>query len=151
MMIIDVIRKAGDEHEIFFLVSAYVEAVRYCDKLKNFPEHMWHLPLAGTLDLETRAESLESELGNSSQDRSERERLIVREAADIFAAALHRLRVLRQAQPLRQEYVENSSRPLRTDKDHSTATSIVPGPSRQSATVSNPGFLAKLSDSPSSL
>jgi len=151
MMIIDVIRQAGDEHEIFFLVSAYIEAVRHCDKLKTLPEHMWTLPLAGTDDLETRTEGLESKLDGPSQPLPERERLIVCEAVDIFAAALYRLHALEQATPHRQESVENSSCPPRTDADQVAAARLVREASRQSTTVSNSGFARKLSDSPSSL
>lgn len=114
MMIIDVIREASDEYEIFFLLTAYVEAVRYCDKLKNQPEYMRLLPLAGTIDLEVRIDKLKSELARPSHDPGDKDRLIVREAADIFDTALHRLHALQEEKSMKSQYVENAGGQRRT-------------------------------------
>lgn len=87
MMITDAIREASTEHEIQFLLTAYVEAVRYCDKLDILPGSMKDLPLAGVDDLKARVEGLKAGLGGTN----DRDRLVVSEAMAIFAAALERL------------------------------------------------------------
>jgi hypothetical protein len=87
MMIIDAIRDASTEHEIQFLLTAYVEAVRYCDKLDILPGGMKDLPLAGVDDLKARVDGLKAGLGGMN----DRDRLVVREAMVIFTVALARL------------------------------------------------------------
>ena len=91
MLIIDVIREANNEHEIYFLLTAYVEAVRYCDKLNILPDPMRELPFIGMEDVRARIEVLGSELGKPSREAEGRDYDIVREALAIFAAALNRL------------------------------------------------------------
>ena len=41
-MITDVIREAKSEHEIYFLLTAYLEAIHFSDKLKPQPELAGH-------------------------------------------------------------------------------------------------------------
>lgn len=91
MMIIDAIREASTKHEIYFFLTCYVDAVRYCDKLGHFPEPMRDLPFRGTEDLKTRIEALESRFGASSGMTDDRSSPIIRESLDIFGAALDRL------------------------------------------------------------
>lgn len=91
MMIIDAISEASTEHEIYFLLTCYVEAVRYCDKLGNLPEPMRVLPLRGTDDLSARVEALMFRFEEPSGMPDGRNFRIIREAVDIFGAALDRL------------------------------------------------------------
>ena len=101
MLIVDVIREAANEHEIYFLLTSYVEAVRYCDKLTILPDPMRELPFVGMEDVRARIEALRDELGRPSREAGRRDHDIVREAMAIFTVALDRLvslkgRTLRQ-------------------------------------------------------
>ena len=80
----------------FFLLTAYVESVRYCDKLRTLPEDFTRLPLTGIGDVQTRLEGFNVELEEIMGRGNGKEQLILREAADIFGAALDRLRWLDQ-------------------------------------------------------
>ena len=91
MMIADVLRNATTEHEIYFLLTAYVEAVRFCDKLNDVPEHMASLPLAGIDDVRSRFKKLVPELDAASKRLDHKACETIREALHIFGAALHRL------------------------------------------------------------
>ncbi len=94
MMINDVIRDAATEHEIYFLLTAYVEAVRYCDKLNHLPEAMGNLPLAGMDDVRLRIEKLKTGLGKPHPELAGEDHAMIKEAMDIFETALNRLRSL---------------------------------------------------------
>lgn len=96
MMISDVILEANTEYEIYFLLTAYVESVRYCDKLSTLPENFTRLPLTGIGDVRTRLEGFGLALEKPSSSAHGRERVTLREAADIFGAALDRLQWLDQ-------------------------------------------------------
>jgi hypothetical protein len=91
MIFIDAIREASTEHEIYFLLTCYVEAIRYCDTLRHFPEPMRDLPIRGTSDLKTRMDALKFRFGEPSGMPDDRSFLIVKETFDIFGAALDRL------------------------------------------------------------
>lgn len=95
MLIVDVIREADNEHEIYFLLTAYVEAVRYCDPLHHLPEIVRELPFNGVEDVNVRAESLRAIL-ESSEAPDDKIRLVLAEALGIFAVARHRLETLRE-------------------------------------------------------
>jgi hypothetical protein len=87
MTILEVIREAGTEHEIYFLLTSYVEAVRYCDKFHTLPHPMRDLPFAGIEDVRRRVERLRAGI-----DRTDvLDRPVIGEAAEIFAIALDRL------------------------------------------------------------
>ena len=83
MMIIDAIREASTEQEVYFLLTCYVDAVRYCDKLCNLPGPMRDLPFTGMDDLKARVEALKFRFTENL--------LIINEALAIFGAALDRL------------------------------------------------------------
>lgn len=91
MMIADAIRNAASEHEIYFFLTAYLEAVRYCDKLNNAPEHMTSLPLAGIDDVRSRFKKLAAELDTASKSLDHKACETIRGVLHIFGAALHRL------------------------------------------------------------
>jgi hypothetical protein len=96
MLIVDVIREAENEHEIYFLLTSYVEAVRYCDKLTILPDPMRELPFVGMEDVQARIEALRGELGEPSREADRRDRDIVTEAMAIFNVALDRLVSLKE-------------------------------------------------------
>ena len=90
-MIADVIRNASTEHEIYFLLTTYVEAVRSCDQVHGMPEHITRLPLAGIDDVRSRFRKLVSELDTASKRLDHKACETIRDALHVFAAALHRL------------------------------------------------------------
>jgi hypothetical protein len=92
MTLNDVIREANNEHEVYFLLTSYVETVRYCDKLSCLPPPVRELPLDGLEDVRNRIGGLKAEL--SAPDVDENSRLVVKEAADLFDEALNRLQWL---------------------------------------------------------
>ena len=87
----DVIREATNEHEVYFLLTAYVEAVRHGDLLSSLPGQVRELPLRGLDDVRTRVDGLRAELGST---RNTRTRVIVAESTEIFSEALNRLQCL---------------------------------------------------------
>jgi len=95
MSITDVIREAANEHEIYFLLTSYVEAVRHCDPLHHLPGVVRELPFNGVEDVSVRARSLRAVLESPSA-LDDKIRLVLAEAHGIFAAARHRLEMLRK-------------------------------------------------------
>jgi len=101
MFITDALRGAADEHQIFFLLNAYVEAVHYCDPLHRLPGFITALPIAGLADVRGRAEQLrrivESPAGADPAIQS-----VLAEALGILTAAAERLETLSEekASPL---------------------------------------------------
>jgi hypothetical protein len=98
MLIIDVIRETINEHEIYFLLTSYVEAVRYCDPLHHLPEAVTDLPFVSAEDVSLRIGKLRA-LQESLEARGDGVRLIVAEALGIFAAAARRLESIRGESP----------------------------------------------------
>lgn len=47
MMLVDVIHQADTEHEINFLLTAYVESLRWGDQISLLSERITTLPLGG--------------------------------------------------------------------------------------------------------
>ena len=97
MTIHDVIREANSEHEVYFLLTAYVEAVRYGDLLSCLPQQARELPLKGMDDVRVRVDELRAELGGAPAT-GEKSRVIVKETAEIFGEALNRLQWLQWEQ-----------------------------------------------------
>src|SRR5262245_24972653 len=93
MTINDVIREAKSEHEVYFLLTAYVEAVRYVDKMSLLPASVRELPLNGMDDVKARFDGLKAELSRRDDSRS---LAVVKESADILGDALARLQWLEQ-------------------------------------------------------
>ena len=96
MTINDVIREARSEHEVYFLLTAYVEAVRYVDRMSFLPASVRELPLNGVDDVKARYDGLRAELGQLSHGDDSRSLAIVKESADILGDALARLQWLEQ-------------------------------------------------------
>jgi hypothetical protein len=92
MTLNDVIREANNEHEVYFLLTSYVETVRYCDKLSCLPAPVRELPLDGLEDVKNRIGGLKAELSAPNADENSRQ--VVKEAADLFDEAVNRLQWL---------------------------------------------------------
>lgn len=91
MLIKDAIREANTEHEIFFLLTAYVEALGYCDKLNLLPWQMRDLPVAGADDVKARVYGLHLRLHGLNPDSDTAIRSAIHEALEILNTALRRL------------------------------------------------------------
>ena len=90
MIIRDAIERAGNEHEIFFLLAAYVEAVRCGDQLNLLPWQMRDLPLAGTDDIKMRLHSLQLSLQRIASDVGNKDHCLIEEAITVYQAVLRR-------------------------------------------------------------
>ena len=90
----NVILDADSEHEIYFLLTSYVEALRYCRQLHCLPGAVARLPLAGLDDVRMRFSALAVSLADASRPLDQRARAALTEAACVFGAALHRLSAL---------------------------------------------------------
>lgn len=104
MLMRDAIQQANTEHEIFFLLTAYVEAVGYCDKLQLLPWQMRDLPLAGADDVKARISGLHLRLHSMTPDVDGRVHLVVNEALEVLNAALRRLASLQVDKALDLSY-----------------------------------------------
>ena len=93
----NVILDADSAHEIYFLLTSYVEAVRYCGQLDCMPRAVPRLPLAGLDDVRVRFSALAVALADTSRPLDQRTRVALTEAACVFGAALHRLSALEMA------------------------------------------------------
>ena len=92
MPLIDVIAESKAEYEIYFLLTAYLESVRFCDKFRLLPDHITGLPLKGPADLRRRYEDLASELTGNSVQFAGRPAAIIKEALDVFSTGLCQLK-----------------------------------------------------------
>lgn len=93
-MITDVIRDAESEHQIYFLLTAYLEAVRYSDKLNLLPDTVTRLPIASMADVKARFEHLFIVLDCESKGLNDRVCMVLKEALHIFSTAINRLESL---------------------------------------------------------
>ena len=94
MDITDVIRDANSEYVIFFLLSAYIDALRFCNCL---PARLTSLPLTGIHDVGTRYQSLVAERDSASRKADDKVDVLIKEALHVFGTALHRLALLHAA------------------------------------------------------
>ena len=104
MLIRDAIQQANTEHEIFFLLTAYVEAVGDCDKLQLLPWQMRDLPLAGADDVKARIYGLHLRLRGMTPNADGRVHIVVNEALEVFNTALRRLASLQADKALDLSY-----------------------------------------------
>lgn len=93
-MITDVIREAKSEHEIYFLLTAYMEAIQFSDKLSFVPAAGEHLPVDSMHGVRTRFEQFIVELDRASKALNHDACLVIKEAMLIFNTALNRLETL---------------------------------------------------------
>jgi hypothetical protein len=98
MLMIDVMRRLNTEHEISFLLTAYIETLQFYDSAKRLPPGVGVLPLRGAEDIEARfTELLGAELCGLARSHCDTQGAIAREATEIFGAAYTRLQTLRPA------------------------------------------------------
>ena len=100
MPIKDAIRGLNTEHEIFFLLTAYIEALGFCDDRCLLPWQTRDLPLAGSEDVKARIDGLRFQLFNVASDANDATRFVIEETIDIFDVALRRLALLKASYSL---------------------------------------------------
>ena len=96
MRITDVIADAGTDHEILFLLTAYLESVRFGDKFSLLPQHITRLPLNGIVDVRVRFRDLRAELDRTPGLGWSNARALVKEALVVFGTGIDRLTFLGQ-------------------------------------------------------
>lgn len=97
-MFADTIRSANTEHEIYFLLTSYIEAVQSCEKPCRVSDHLTRLPLNGTADVRERFDHLMIELDAASKRLDDNACGVISEAVHILGCALNRLSVLDEQQ-----------------------------------------------------
>lgn len=93
-MITDVIREAKSEHEIYFLLTAYLEAIYFSDKLNLQSDLADILPIASMEKVRERFVQFIVELDRASKGLNHNACLVIKEAMLIFNTALNRLELL---------------------------------------------------------
>jgi hypothetical protein len=94
MLITRVIGEAADEHQVHFLVNAYLEAVRYCDPMGLMPAAIRELPFGGIEDAAARVRTIGFML-ETKELANDQARVVAKEALGILIAARRRLESLR--------------------------------------------------------
>jgi hypothetical protein len=91
-MFADIIRNASTEHEVYFLLTSYIESVRSGDKLNcGVSERITGLPLNGSADVKERFKLLLLELDAASKRLDDNACEVIREGMHILSSALIRL------------------------------------------------------------
>ena len=88
-MLADTIRNANTEHEIYSLLTSYIETVRVSKELQVIPEPITRLPLNGVADLRTRFTQLMLELDRASKSLDNNSCTTIKEGVHAQAAADH--------------------------------------------------------------
>jgi hypothetical protein len=102
-MFADKIRSANTEHEIYFLLTAYIEVVRNSRELRcGMPAHIAHLPLDGMADLRSRFDQLMMALDRASKSLDDESCTVIREGVHIVGIALYRLNMLHKQRVTQQ-------------------------------------------------
>src|SRR5262245_32645788 len=91
MMIADVIRQTKTKHEIYLLITAYLETMQFGGENAFVSKSTTILPLAGKEDLQKRFDQLFIDLDNASKALDDHACLTMKEALHIFGSALHQL------------------------------------------------------------
>jgi hypothetical protein len=99
-MIADVIREAKSEHEIYFLLTAYLEAIHFSDKSNLQPDLADILPITSMEQVRKRFEQSVVELDSASKALDHDACLVLKEGMLIFNTALNRLETLAGRQKL---------------------------------------------------
>ena len=93
-MFTDVIRTAESDHEIYFLLTSYAEAVRYECPVEPLPDPITRLPLRGPDDVRERFDQLVPELDAASKRLDDRAVALIKQALYAYGTALGRLKAL---------------------------------------------------------
>jgi hypothetical protein len=101
MTIIDTLGRAGTDHIVFFLLTAYVESLGWYGSAKSyFPARVLRLPVAGLKDVIERVSALRH-ARRVHAHRPSRRRVRLEEAIDVFDTASRRLMFLASASKAR--------------------------------------------------
>ncbi len=93
-MFTDVLRTAENEHEIYFLLTSYAQAVRYGREVNPLPEPVVRLPLRGLADVQDRFDRLVPELDAASKRLDDKTVALLKQALHTYGTALGRLQTL---------------------------------------------------------
>jgi len=94
-MFADVIRSANTEHEIYYLLTSYIETMRFSDESRKcFPEPITRLPFNGIGDLRGRFAQLVVELDKASKSLDDKSCAKIKEGMHALGVALNRLTTL---------------------------------------------------------
>ena len=94
-MFADTIRSANTEHEIYYLLTSYIETVRSADKSNDcFPEPITRLPLNGIGDVRGRFAKLLVELDKAAKSLDDSSCAKIKEGVHALGVALSRLNAL---------------------------------------------------------
>jgi hypothetical protein len=97
-MITDVMRNSNSEREVFFLLSTYIDAVRFGDRFQLLPESVTTLPLNQSDEVRARLGRLLHELDAASRNLDDHYCEVLREAVHVFGTALELLIKLERRQ-----------------------------------------------------
>lgn len=101
MKITAAIREAHTQHEVFFLLTAYIEAIDYGDGAKQLPWQVRELPLAGVDDVKGRIYSLHLRARLAGPDSDDKATAyVVDEVLEVYTTALRQLAALEQAEAI---------------------------------------------------
>src|SRR5688572_496041 len=84
--IADVIRSANSEHQVYFLLTAYIRTMPFYDKLSRMPEPITRLPLNGIPDVRSRFGKLMIELDTASKQLDDTSCSSIKGAVHVFGA-----------------------------------------------------------------
>ena len=90
----DIVRTADSDHEIYFLLTSYMEAIRFNNRAPGVPAEVTRLPLDGQDDVKERFGRLMIELDQASKGLDENRCELIREALHILGTAWKRLESL---------------------------------------------------------
>src|SRR5688500_11912585 len=90
----DIVRTADTDHEIYFLLTSYMEAVRFNNGAHGVPSEVTRLPLNGKDDVKDRFGKLLIELDLASKGLNDGRCELIREALHILGTAWKRLESL---------------------------------------------------------
>lgn len=129
-MFTDVIRTAENEHEIFFLLTSYAEAVRYDRPIQPVPDSITRLPMRGVADVWERFDQLVPELDAASKRLDDKAVALIKQALHTYGTALGRLQRLEK------------------EKAGSAASAGVPAPGGAAAALRAPLEILLVEDNP---
>lgn len=93
LIITDAIKHAQTKHVVYFLLTAYVEAVDHIDRKRGLPKPVKRLPIAGRGDVNERLGVLRDVL-TTPVVRPSDDTPMLKEAADVFSVASEQLETL---------------------------------------------------------
>lgn len=96
MTLCKAMNEASSERVVFFLTTAYIEALQHSDCARALPAHLTTLPFDGMGDLRRRRDVLQALIAMYYPEQHATGS-VLEEAQEVFEAALERLRTLNTA------------------------------------------------------